>query len=1016
MIHLSDPRPVYAHQLGLVFTGTTNVNITIRKVHRSPGTDTMPEPDNSGSRLQFRSVRGTSAKNPGQFAAVGDKLAYTAGGGVVVSTIGRNGHIETQRFFVANHNVELANLALSQLSYPAGIDGTTETETKRDAYGYPITVYPFTYEGKLTDSNDSLRANEHKDSTGGASPVKSKNRVRAVSCLALAPNGRVLAVGESGYRPRVLLFSLAKDSSNSPFAVIYEHSFEVKSIAFSPDLRSFCSLGNLADGFLHVWKYSASSVTLRAGNKCSSVVNSLLWHETESGEGNIITAGLRFLKVWTCEATESAKLKVGVLKGRNVVLGKYLDQNLQEAVPLSHDEVMVRGDTLLFVLSLRGGSLKFLPVMYQPGGLFGLLVNYENDQLFYFDDQSQPHTRSLADLQPLNELDIKKSDLNSPLKSSLLILNISPSSENDYGPIIKSQLLSSGRLLFLTKAEQIKAYDPSSSSIESIVSQTTASIAGGKRTTNGQLLLFSSDGDIFSIPDNGSSNLIMSHELTQSDVIANELTAVELVGKTLFLGDKYGQLSIFDISSGEAKAVLHMKAHSSTINEIIRFEVGGIEMLCSISRDRMIQIYYQQDNLWELMRTLPTHNGNLIAVKFLNSCLYVCSSDRSVSVHEIVHDENLNPDEPVSVYRKKIITLKATPLAMVISPSGIVISTNDKNIQVYDTETLELKRTLKLVSDETNESLCVEKLTLLPGNHIAVASSDKSLRIFHLVSGRHMSVGWGHSETTLGLFENELCLTSLGSDGCLFEWTLLQGDKILSPATAQSSKESTPEASPLYAKVTRKILPTPVLSAFLSPKKSQSTVANDIIQDPESPTRRLTAATLKRLEAKKQLSDKLNSSVYARLSSASKSPTRDSPTKLNSPIKTGAFPRGSTPNLRHSSPSRTGSISHTVSSERSHSVLLIPPLARNNLSSPSKRELVSPVHDEVDLFEETIAGLAAIKLQAQNGQFTEDNKVRLRKNLEEILNVLDGTTYTDLLQKYSEELASLVKERVKELT
>lgn len=953
----------------------------------------MPEADTSLSSLQFRSVRGTLARNPGQFAAVGDKLAYTAGGGVVVSTLGENGEIEGQRFFVANQSTENSQHNSAFPSFGLSIDTSADSEIKRDLYGYPVSSQPYTYEGKLIDSQDTK--NDQNDSSG-LSPAKGKNRVRAVSCLALSPNGRVLAVGEAGYRPRILLYSLAKDSSSTPFAIVYEHSFEVKSIAFLPDLRSFCSLGNLADGFLHVWKFTPTSVTLRAGNKCSSVVNSLLWHETESGEGQIITTGLRFLKVWTYDNTETKK--VGVLKGRNVVLGKFLDQNLQEAVPISHDEVLVRGDTILFVLSLRGGSLKFVPVVHQPKGIFGLLVDYESDQFVYFDEDSETHTQGLGDLKPLDEQDIPKLNLASPLKS--LILNISPSSENDYGPIIKTHFTSHGTLIYLTKEEQIKLYSPTTKTIVPVVSQTTASIAGGKRTEDGQLILFTSTGEVFSIPGTGTTNVLMKHHLPQSDVIANELTAVELADNVLFLGDKYGQLSLFDISHGESKPILHMKAHSSTINEIITFEVGGLQLFCSISRDRMIQLYYKNGEVWELMRTLPTHNGNLIAVTFLGSCLYVCSADRSISVHEIVLDENLNEDEPVSVYRKKMITLKATPLAMVVSATGIVVSTNDKNILVYDPETLELKRTLKLVSDESNDSLCVEKLVPLPGNHIAVASSDKSLRIFHLVSGKHLSTGWGHSESTLGLFQNENCLTSLGSDGCLFEWTLSQRESVPSPLATQTSQETTPDASPLYAKVTRKILPTPVLSAQLSPKKQTMTLS-DPIADPESPTRRLTAATLKRLEAKKKLTEQLNSSIYARLSDAQKSPTKLSPTKPVSPIKSGSFPRGTTPNLRLS-PSRAALVSRTSSSERTVT-------ARTSLVSSSKSSLSSPTNE---LFENSTAYLAIIKRQLQNGSFTEDNKLLLKADLEEILHMLGGLSYSDLLAKYSEELSSMVRQKL----
>lgn len=980
----------------------------------------MPEVENIPLNLQFRGVRGTSAKSPSQFAAVKDKLAYTAGGGVVVSTIGSDGEIKSQRLFVANNNSETKQ-GSSYLFYQQLPETNTDSETKRDLYGYPITQSPCTYEGSLMEINDSLRLKHNnadlKDGSVGALPSKVKYRVRAVSCLALSHNGRVLAVGEAGYRPRILLYSLAPDSSNSPFAVIYEHSFEVKSIAFSPDLRSFCSLGNLADGFLHVWKFTPTSVSFRAGNKCTSVVNTLLWHDSGSSEGHIITAGLRFLKVWTCDRAETSLLK-SLLRGRNVVLGRYWDQNLQEALFINPDEVLVRGNNVLFVLSLRRGSLKFVPVAHHPDGLYGLLVDHQKQEFWYFDEHSNPHSMSLLDLKPLNENEVQNVALSSPVKSSHFILNISPNSEVEYGPVVKSYQWTSGSLIYLTDTEQIKSYNSSKTSSTMIMGPTAVSISGAKKAAGGELVIFSINGDVYSFPENECSKLIMSHALPQSDVIPNELTAVELTKTHLFLGDKFGQLSIFDITSDAPIPVLQTKAHSSTINEIIYFQVGNVQMLCSISRDRMIQLYLQKGDSWDLMGTLPTHNGNLISAKFSNSYLFVCSADRTVSVHEIVQNKNLNESDAVSVYLKKIITLKATPLAMDISKSNLILSTNDKCISIYDGTTLEFIRSIKLLSEETNDSLCVEKFTALSGSHIAVASTDKSLRIFHLVSGKHVSVAWGHSDATLGLFEDDSGLTSVGSDGCLFKWSLAQPSKTLSPQSDQKSWESTPDASPLYAKVTRKILPTPLLSVQSTSKRSLMIFSNEPMSEPESPTGRLTSATLRRLEVKKRLSESLVSTVNARLRYESSCPSKESlPTDAppNKPVSSDLTNSSmkTTSLSRHTSPSRLSP--RTTSPRKSQIAMLTPQIARLSVSKDSPVTTQPKPTTSNDAMERSTAHLAIIKNQVQKGMFNEENKIQLRRDLEEILILLGGSTYNDLLEKYSIELTSLVKEKLKDI-
>jgi WD40 repeat protein len=53
-----------------------------------------------------------------------------------------------------------------------------------------------------------------------------------------------LAVGETGYNPRVLIFSMSKDvPSDVPVAAMSEHTFGVRDVAFSPDSKYLASIG-----------------------------------------------------------------------------------------------------------------------------------------------------------------------------------------------------------------------------------------------------------------------------------------------------------------------------------------------------------------------------------------------------------------------------------------------------------------------------------------------------------------------------------------------------------------------------------------------------------------------------------------------------------------------------------------------------------------------------------------------------------------------------------------------------
>lgn len=243
----------------------------------------MQQAVHSKQCLTFVKAEGTSATSAAHFALCNSTVAYIVGSGVVVAVVSAANGIESQRFFVANN-----------LDNPSSTHNVGDYDTQRDLFGLP-TYSMSNYIGSLLDSGlDRLSLLDIPKVTQGS---KLKEKVRTPTCVALSPNGRILAVGETGYQPRVLLYSLAPDSSGLAFATINEHAFGVKHLAFSPDLKFLASLGTMTDGFLHVWKLSPLSVQLKATNRCSAMVNDLIWHDNGTGDGLLVTAGLRFVRV-----------------------------------------------------------------------------------------------------------------------------------------------------------------------------------------------------------------------------------------------------------------------------------------------------------------------------------------------------------------------------------------------------------------------------------------------------------------------------------------------------------------------------------------------------------------------------------------------------------------------------------------------------------------------------------------------------------------------------------------------
>lgn len=70
---------------------------------------------------------------------------------------------------------------------------------------------------------------------------------------------------QTGYSPRILIFSTAKDAScDNPVAAMAEHTFGVRKVAFSPDSRYLASIGTINECvYLKRWRRAELIVAQR---------------------------------------------------------------------------------------------------------------------------------------------------------------------------------------------------------------------------------------------------------------------------------------------------------------------------------------------------------------------------------------------------------------------------------------------------------------------------------------------------------------------------------------------------------------------------------------------------------------------------------------------------------------------------------------------------------------------------------------------------------------------------------
>ena len=167
-------------------------------------------------------------------------FAYTAGAAAVVVTLDEELEV-TQRFFRARPNAPTLTSAATGSSYnpsiPQGEGRVRAAASLREAgIGY----------------SPSPSSSAFGDDSSSSKTWTARERIKAATCLSLSPDGKWLAVGETGYSPRVLVFSVSKDvPSDLPVAAMAEHTFGVCDVAFSPDSKYLASIGT-ANEYVYV--------------------------------------------------------------------------------------------------------------------------------------------------------------------------------------------------------------------------------------------------------------------------------------------------------------------------------------------------------------------------------------------------------------------------------------------------------------------------------------------------------------------------------------------------------------------------------------------------------------------------------------------------------------------------------------------------------------------------------------------------------------------------------------------
>lgn len=768
------------------------------------------------SRLSLKRVVGTTCRSPTGFDAVNSLFAYIAGGAVVAVDV--EGQHYSQRFFRAR---------------PTAVPVYSVT-TAQNAPSTPTATTP-----KANDSRNrvapNFRESQHSPADWADSPGSktwtSRERIKAATCLALSRDGRYLAVGETGYAPRVLIFSLQDASSDTPLVSISEHTFGVNAVAWSPDSKYLASLGAANDGFLYVWKIDprTGAAKLFQQNRCTSYIRDMVWM------GNsLITLGLRHVKVWkieegpTISPTKQRLLNESTpatpLPGRNMLLGDLLEATFTCAavdgkrliICTETGDVCILDDDDRQMKLVKALSLDFAittitirgNVAY-VGGKDGHFATLDVEGVMDGSAQSiLTTTEASGGVVALGFLTDKLVTIDS--RQSIDVWN------PDFVP---------GQQVEAIAHIPIPGHGEPIAGIHPLRRPNKANAAFVTWSYSGNVTFWDMDGQI-------KSSIEVPIDAAETDgesELVNQLTCARTTrnGKLLVTADRQGILKVTDVETKDC--LLDTKAHSSDCICVSIFEEDSKFIMACCGRDRTAQLFHRNSsgNI-EHFQTLEFAARVVQVLVPTEDKVVTCSLDRTLQVHDLVSKEG-EPDVLAAI-PSRVMSLKASPTSMAMGQDNrtIFVSLLDRSVCQFDLTTGRQVCHFKCMDEGGVESAVLESLSVgqwVPKDLeflLGSSNTDKSVRIYDANSGTFLDREWGHTEAINGVClvdddDGTRKIVSVGSDGTIMIWTLDLND----PSPRLMSRDPSPVKEATLGRPTlRRVLSKAELAEFQRPLSS----------------------------------------------------------------------------------------------------------------------------------------------------------------------------------------------------